>query len=90
MLIKKGNLAQEAKEKELDLKTSLIQEETDEDLKINLLIRNGFDDYPGYSLSKEMSLHRKKLMGTIDDNEWNAYAVYIALCIKKVRENNGQ
>ena len=89
MLIKKGNLAQEVKEKELDLKTSLIQEVTDEDLEINLLIRNGFDDYRGYSLSKEIALHRKKLMGTIDDDEWNAYTAYVSLCIEKAREKNG-
>ena len=85
MKIEKGNIPQETKTKEVDFISSLVKEATDEDIKINSLIRER------YSMSQEMALHRKKIMGIINDDEWNAYAVYIALCIEKVRrENNGQ
>lgn len=56
-----------------------MTEETDEtDSKVVLLIRER------YSLSKELCLHRKKLIGTVDAQEWSAYVDYVLECIAKV------
>lgn len=80
--IKKGNIPQEMKEKELNFNSSLVQEASDEDKKINILIRER------YSLSKEISLIRKKACGIVDETEWNDYNTFVNECIAKAREEN--
>jgi hypothetical protein len=79
MKIEKGNIPQETKTKEVDFISSLVKEATDEDIKINSLIRER------YSMSQEMALHRKKIMGIINDDEWLAYTSFISECIEKAR-----
>jgi len=78
--IKRGNVGYEARQRDVDLKLSLVQEATDEEVRIELLIRER------YTMSQELSLHRKKLMGTVSKTEWNAYCDYVEDCIRRVRE----
>lgn len=40
-----------------------------------------------YSLSKELSLHRKKMLGIVDNTEWQEYVDYVNECILKVKES---
>ena len=54
-------------------------EENEEDAKIVLLIR------ARYTLSMELALHRKKLVGAVDEDEWNAYQNYVLECIERAR-----
>lgn len=54
-------------------------EQNEEDAKIVLLIRER------YTLSMELALHRKKLVGAVDEDEWNTYQNYVLECIEKVR-----
>ena len=61
--------------------SALIAEQTEEKHQINILIRERF------SLSQELELHRKKLNGTLPDEEWNDYNTFIEDCIKRVRED---
>lgn len=78
--IKRGNIGYERKQRDTDLKLSLVQEATDEEVRIELLIRER------YTMSQELSLHRKKLMGTVPKAEWNTYCDYVEDCIRRVRE----
>lgn len=64
--------------KNLLLKVGLVEEMSDTDLKIEMLIRQK------YSMSMETKIHREKLMGKIDDEEWNNYCNYIQECIDTV------
>ena len=54
-------------------------EQNEEDAKIVLLIRER------YTLSMELALHRKKLVGAVDEDEWNTYQNYVLECIERVR-----
>lgn len=58
----------------------LVKESSDEEVQIELLIREK------YSMSQETKLHREKLMGILSDETWNEYCNYIQECIDKVRE----
>ena len=79
LIFRKGNIGREKKEKETDLKLSLIEEQTDEEVNIELLIRER------YSMSQELALHRKKAMNTVDADEWKEYCDYVEECIEKAR-----
>ena len=61
--------------------SALIAEQTEEEHKINLLIREK------YSMSQELELHRKKLNGALPDEKWEEYNAYVEECIKQVRED---
>ena len=76
--IKKGNIGFDRHQKETDLKVSLIEEQTQEEVEIELLIRER------YSMSQELALHRKAIMG--NSEEWNEYCEYVQSCVKRVRE----
>ena len=41
-----------------------------------------------YPLSKELCLHRKKLMGTVDEQEWQEYCDYVEECVRRVEESH--
>ena len=62
------------------LATQLIKDNGEEDIEIELLIREK------YSMSQEICIHRKKLMGILEENEWQEYVSYVEECIKKVQE----
>lgn len=78
--IKRGNIGYERKQRDTDLKLSLVQEATDEEVRIEFLIRDR------YSMSQELALHRKKLMGTVPEEEWTTYCDYVEECIERVRK----
>ena len=78
--IKKPNMDQEHRNKATDLKTQLIQEASDEEVGIELMIREK------YSMSQELAIHRKKLMGILDESEWNEYCEYVQECIRESKE----
>lgn len=80
MNIKKGNVEQEMQTKKNSSISLLVAEASEEDAKINLLIREK------YSMSQELELHRKKLNGTLADEEWAEYNAYVEQCIVKARE----
>ena len=80
MNIKKGNVEQEMQTKKNSSISQLVAEASEEDAKINLLIREK------YSMSQELALHRKKLLGTATDEEWQEYNAYVEECIVKARE----
>jgi len=81
MKIQKGNLALEMQQKQLSADTMYVKEMSAEDVAIEGLIRKR------YSMSMELALHRKKLMGTVDEDEWNEYCEYVEECIEKAREH---
>jgi|GEM_PF-5144199 len=71
---------EERREREaLGAKTALIAEASEEETRIELLIREK------YSMSRETALHRKKLMGILSDEEWDEYTDYVESCIAEVR-----
>lgn len=61
-------------------KAEYVGETTETDRTINGLIREK------YSLSQEVCLHRKKMMGTVGDEEWTEYCNFVEDCIKKAEE----
>lgn len=79
--IKKGNIGYEKRQKEQDLKLSLVQEASEREVAIELLIRER------YSLSQELGLHRKKSMGYLSEKEWKDYCDYVEECIDRVNES---
>lgn len=78
--IRKGNAAYDRHQKETDLKVSLIEEQTPEEVAIELLIRER------YSMSQELALHRKAIMG--NSEEWDVYCEYVQECVARVRNGN--
>ena len=80
-LIIKNNVQEEMNNKKNSSQSALIAEQTEEEHKINMLIRER------YSMSQELELHRKKLNGTLSDEDWETYNAYVEECIKQVREN---
>lgn len=79
--IRKGQIAREKKQKETDLAVSFVEEQTEEEIRIEILIRKR------YSLSQELALQRKKCMGTVDEAEWTAYCNYVTKCIEEARKS---
>lgn len=77
--IRKGDWANEQIQKSKDLKLGLVSEASQKETEIELLIREQ------YSLSQELALHRKKAMGVVDTEEWDAYVTFVQECIDKVR-----
>lgn len=77
--ILKPNREQEHRNKVTDLKVSLVEEASNEEVNIELAIREK------YSMSQELAMHRKKLMGTVEASEWDEYTAYVQECIDKVR-----
>lgn len=80
LTIRKGDKGREAKQKEVDSKLHLVEEASEEDTRIELLIRER------YSMSMELALHRKKAMGTVDAAEWDAYCEYVQECVDRIKE----
>lgn len=80
MQLKKKDIEVEMALKEAQVVSSMVKEKTEEDMKINFLIREK------YSMSQELALHRKKLLGTATDEEWQEYNDYVEECIVKARE----
>ena len=78
--IVKANREAEHRNKTVDLKVQLVEEKTNEEIAIELAIREK------YSMSQELALHRKKLMDTVDAKEWDEYTAYVQECIDRVRE----
>ena len=78
--IKKPNREQEHRNKMTDLKTQLVQEASDVEVGIELKIREK------YSMSQELALHRKMLMGVLDENEWAEYCEYVQKCVNESKE----
>lgn len=79
-MIKKGNVAAEMQEKKNSFICSMVEDKNERDVKIEALIREQ------YSMSMELALHRKKLMGILPDEEWNNYCTYVQECIEKASE----
>ena len=80
--IKHVDLEREYWQKGNDLKVSLIQEASDEEVQIEVLIRER------YSMSQELALHRKKAMGIKTNDfkaEWDEYVTYVTECVEAVR-----
>ena len=75
----KPNREQEHRNKVTDLKVFLVEEASDEEVNIELAIREK------YSMSQELALHRKKLMGAVEPSEWDEYTAFVQECIDKVR-----
>ena len=80
MKVIKKDISTEQKLAKLMMWAGLVKDSSDEDMAIELLIRQR------YSMSQETALHRKKLMGTISDDEWNEYVAYIEECKNAVRD----
>ena len=80
-LIRKNNVQEEMNNKKNASQSALIAEQTEEEHKINLLIREK------YSMSQELELHRKKLNGVLPDETWEEYNAYVEECIRQVRED---
>lgn len=59
--------------------TANLVKENEEDFKVNSLIREK------YSLSQELCLHRKKIIGIVDESEWNEYVAFVEECIERAR-----
>lgn len=59
--------------------TANLVKENEEDFKVNSLIREK------YSLSQELCLHRKKILGIVDENEWNEYVAFVEECVNKAK-----
>ena len=82
MKITKGDIARDMQEKKNSADAQFVHEMSEEDQKIQALIRER------YSLSQEVALHRKKIMRTVDATEWTDYTHYVEECIAKVREGS--
>jgi hypothetical protein len=82
MKIKKNDIEQEKNEKNVAVIAALVKESSEEDQKINTYIREQ------YSMSQELALHRKRLMGTLSAEEWQTYTDYVEECIAKAREEH--
>ena len=82
MNIGKENLPVNRGIAKLNLLTRFVGEASDEDIRIEDLIRNR------YSLSNELSLHRKKAMGIIDNAEWDEYCAFVEECIAEARRED--
>lgn len=82
MKITKGNNSEEAAIKKASFLSSLVDEKTDKEIKVECLIREQ------YSISQEIMLHRKKLMGVLPEEEWGAYIAFVEECIAKADEEN--
>ena len=79
LTIRKGKIGFEMKQKDVDAKLSLVTEATEEEVRIEQLIRER------YTMSQECGLHRKQLMGVLPSEEWTEYCNYVEECIGKVR-----
>lgn len=82
--IRKGNIGYDKRQKELDAKIFLVEEQSEEEVRIENLIREK------YSLSQELALHRKKAMGSAHYSkaEWDEYCSYVEECIERARANS--
>ena len=78
--IHKHDVHAEMNEKQNSVNSALIVEANEEDYLINTLIREK------YSMSQETALHRKRLMGTLPEEEWDEYTTFIEECVAKSRE----
>lgn len=83
--IKPRDKAKEAWER-IEGDVMLVKEANGSDKRIECLIRNGFDEHPGISLSQELALLRKHAMGIVDNTEWDDYCTFVQACIEKSRE----
>ena len=81
MKITKANNQEEANMKKASFLSSLVDEKTEEEIKTECLIREK------YSISQELMLHRKKLMNTLPDEEWNEYVSFVEECIERAKKN---
>ena len=41
-----------------------------------------------YSTSRELALHRKKLLGIVDEEEWQTYVDYVVKCIEEAKKES--
>ena len=81
IIITHHDMDAEANTKKAASGAMLCDEPNAENDKIVRLIREA-----GYSLSMELALHRKKLIGAVDEDEWNAYQTCVLECIAKAKE----
>lgn len=81
IVIKKNDVQKEISDKQKTLNLSLVSDNSEEDLRIEVLIRET------YTLSQELAIHRKKLMGELSDEEWKKYCAFVKECINKARED---
>lgn len=79
-IITHHDLDQEANIKRNASGVSLYGETDEKNDKIVRLIRER------YSLSMELALHRKKMVGVVDEDEWDAYQAFVIECIEKVKD----
>lgn len=79
MKVIKKDISTEQKLAKLMMWAGLVKDSSDEDMAIELLVRQR------YSMSQETALHRKKLMGVVAEDEWNEYVAYIEECKESVR-----
>lgn len=79
MKVEKKDISTEQRLAKLMMWAGLVKDSSDEDMEIEILIRQR------YSMSQETAIHRKKLMGTIEDEEWQDYVDYVEACKETVR-----
>lgn len=77
-LIKKKDIPTEIVGKRNSFLTSLVADSSETDTQIEVLIREK------YSLSQEIAIHRKHMMGTLSTDKWTEYCSYVQECIDKV------
>lgn len=82
MFIKTNDMSEKMRLDEANLRTDLIKEATDLEITIEFYIREK------YSLSQEVAIHRKKLLGELTDEEWNEYNDFVKDCIERAKEKD--
>lgn len=78
--VKKGNVERDMNEKNVAVISGLLRDSSERDMKIETLLREQ------YSLSQELAIHRKKMSGEIEEEEWENYVSYVKECIAKAKE----
>ena len=85
LVIKKRDFQQEQISR-LDGDVDLLKDLDSKDKIIEGYIRNGTQNHKGISLSQELALHRKKICGVVNEEEWNDYVLFVQECIAKANE----
>lgn len=81
--IKRTDISDDIRQKTLAAKIIALDEEGVH-AAVSELIRKK------YPISKELSIHRKKLMGIIDNSEWSEYCNYVIDCIAQVEDETSK
>lgn len=72
---------------QIDTNVELVKDASDKDTNIEYNIRKGTQNHDGISLSQEIGILRKKILGTLSDEDWNDYTSFIQECIDLANNN---